>query len=340
LRRQDVAMLQLFDVPLLVEQTVYLGAGHAEGWALHFVLGIVKRDEQTGAARRQLQVHVDGEPFAHPCGHCDQRSAVVEGLALRDHLGVDFKHVAVDDFDLTAGRVGDVVVRAFGGAAGPRVQLVLGEEGLDRDRRHVDTEHPHALLRQPQHVQRLAAQRHQHARAARHVQRGPVLHQQRHHFLAMPAGAPVAPAFQPVLGFHRSLDDVRGGVCCASTQISSSRTLPVASSYSAPTTCTRPLFTASAMIGCAEATRETLYATFASIARSSNRLPPPFTTFSIPGRTASVMSQMWPGNGFGFWISWIAALTAPQLLWPSTINSGVPSTPTPYSRLDSASRFR
>src|SRR6185312_5180344 len=105
LRRQDVAMLQLFDVPLLVEQAMHLGAGHAEGWALHFVLGIVKRDEQTGAARRQLQVHVDGEPFAHPCGHCDQRSAVVEGLALRDHLGVDFKHVAVDDFDLTAGRV-------------------------------------------------------------------------------------------------------------------------------------------------------------------------------------------------------------------------------------------
>jgi tetratricopeptide (TPR) repeat protein len=41
-------------------------------------------------------------------------------------------------------------------------------------------------------------------------------------------------------------------------QPSSNRTLPVASSYSAPTTRTRPLFTASARIGCAEATRAAL----------------------------------------------------------------------------------
>src|SRR6185437_11069950 len=123
-------------------------------------------------------------------------------------------------------------------------------------------------------------------------------------------------------------------------QRSSKRTLPVASSYSAPTTRTRLLFTASAMIGCAEATREALYATFASIARSSKPSPPPFTMFAMPGRTASVMSQMWPGRGFGSWISWIAALMAPQLLWPSTSTSGVPSTPTPYSRLDSASGLR
>src|SRR6185437_11246417 len=132
-----------------------------------------------------------------------------------------------------------------------------------------------------------------------------------------------------------------GGVwSCEVAQPSSKRTLPVASSYSAPTTRTRLLFTASAMIGCAEATREALYATFASIARSSKPSPPPFTMFAMPGRTASVMSQMWPGRGFGSWISWIAALMAPQLLWPSTSTSGVPSTPTPYSRLDSASGLR
>src|SRR6185437_5614262 len=308
------------------------------------------------------------------------------------------------------GCVGDPVMRAVRCFGFVCVQMVLREEGFDRDGRDFDTQHAEPLLREPEHVQRFSAQRHQHARAGCDVQRAPMFFQQRHHRFVVPPGAAFAPALQPILSFHVSIpkdrsgwnpwlalglvanhfdvvpvrpDDERGVILsavvraqtwraivrgarrqrrvmesvdllaipgherqvkmrrllrgleeaqrglsvraeldsersfryhlhadrferlqeerlarcivadseynvvehgfsrgvssCEVAQPSSKRTLPVASSYSAPTTRTRLLFTASAMIGCAEATREALYATFASIARSSKPSPPPFT---------------------------------------------------------------
>src|SRR6185437_617503 len=429
LRSQDVAALQLPDAPLRVAQPVHFGLVDAEGWPFHFAHRIVQGNQQTTRTRRKFRVNLACEAIAHRRGEGDQRGTVVERAAFLQQTGCDTEDVAIDDFDVAIrGCVCNPVMRAvrhFGLAC---VQMVLCKEGFDRDGRNFNSQHAHALLRKPRHVQRLAAQRHQHTCAAGDTERIPVLFQQRHHRFVVPPGAAFAPALQPILSFHVSIpkdgsgwnpwlalglvanhfdvvpvrpDDERGVILsaivraqtwraivrgarrqsramesfdllatcgherqvkmrrllrgleeaqrglsvraeldsersfryhlhadrferlqeerlarcivadseynvvehgfsrgvwsCEVAQPSSKRTLPVASSYSAPTTRTRLLFTASAMIGCAEATREALYATFASIARSSKPSPPPFTMFAMPGRTASVMSQMWPG---------------------------------------------
>src|SRR5690606_20775619 len=79
---------------------------------------------------------------------------------------------------------------------------VLGEELLHRDRRQLDAQHPVPAFGQPQQVQRLAAQRHQHPAALRREHLGPVLLQQRRRPVLVEGGPGLAPTLLPEIGIH------------------------------------------------------------------------------------------------------------------------------------------
>src|SRR3546814_17841856 len=100
--------------------------------------------------------------------------------------------VAAVDLDIAGS-----VIAARTGLAHVCLQPVFSEKLLYRQRRQFDSQHPMPLLRQPDHVERLAAQGHPHPAARRHFQRRPVLGQQRRHPRRVKMGTPVAPAFEP-----------------------------------------------------------------------------------------------------------------------------------------------
>src|SRR5262245_4079206 len=109
-------------------------------------------------------------------------------------------------------------------------------------------------------------------------------------------------------------------------------TRPLRRSYVAPTTFTFPCLTDWAMIGSNVRNRSTPARTLALMALSSlsPSLPRDLATTGVIRLTRPLIA---PGR-----VSWAsrcltAALTAPQLLWPSTMTKGAPSSATPYSML-------
>lgn len=100
------------------------------------------------------------------------------------------------------------------GAAGValRLQARFGEELRHGQRRQLHAQDTMALRSQPVHVQRLAAQRYQHACRMWQLQCGPVLLQQRHDLVLMKACLSVVPALQPEVCIHGLVVLVQPGV--------------------------------------------------------------------------------------------------------------------------------
>ncbi|MNI40951.1 hypothetical protein D3C73_951890 [compost metagenome] len=116
---------------------------------------------------------------------------------MRQQLRIQLEDVAKDDFNIARH-----VVRAVDGFMRHGPQLVFGEELFHRKLGKLDAQHRVPLRRQPHHVQRFAAQRHQYPSTLRYGQRGPVLLQERRNPGLMKVRAPFAPAFQPEFCVH------------------------------------------------------------------------------------------------------------------------------------------
>ncbi len=102
---------------------------------------------------------------------------------------------------------------------------------------------------------------------------------------------------------------------------------------------TLPSATAGATIGPAVAIWATVCRTFCLIALVS-RSPAPPRTASTAGLIGSISAGRWPGSCTSSSTTLIAAPTAPQALWPSTMIKGVPSSATAYSMLARLSVFK
>jgi len=163
----------------------------------HFFLRVVQRDQQTLIGGRQIAVDVAHVVRAHGVGQRHQRGAVIAADAMRQKLRIQLEDVAADDLDAARH-----IVLAIDGHVRERLEFVFFEELFDRELRQLDAQHRVSLRRDPHHVQRLAAKRHQHPAVLGHAQRRPVLLQQRRDPRLMKMRAPFAPALQPEFRVH------------------------------------------------------------------------------------------------------------------------------------------
>ncbi|MCY1561358.1 hypothetical protein D9M68_986020 [compost metagenome] len=98
-----------------------------------------------------------------------QRRTIVERLTIGDMLRFETEEIALDDLQAAM-----PVQRKRPARLHRWLHAKRGEELLHRPGRQFHTQHPIALLRQPDEVEALAAQRHQHARSWLDAQSRPV----------------------------------------------------------------------------------------------------------------------------------------------------------------------
>ncbi|MCY1545874.1 hypothetical protein D9M68_818370 [compost metagenome] len=134
---------------------------------------------------------------AHRLRQCHERRAVVGADAMRQDLRIQLEDVAADDLDV-AGHV----MLAVDGLVRERLELAFLEELFHGELREFDAQHGVALRGEPDHVERLAAKRHQHPALFGHAQRRPVLLKQRRYPRLMKVRAAFAPPFQPEFRVH------------------------------------------------------------------------------------------------------------------------------------------
>lgn len=168
---------------------------HAEGLLQAGVVFSVfdgQQEDRAGVGQEQAQLgHVAGADGLRQGG---------EGGAVVD--AVDLPEVGLGQGEVVAAEDGEAAVLPEGEAALPaldRLQAVLAEECLDRDGAQLDANHLMALLDQPEHVQALAAQRHEYPAAPGQLEAGPEAAEQGVDRLLVEGGSAFAPEPQPEL---------------------------------------------------------------------------------------------------------------------------------------------
>ncbi|MNL55203.1 hypothetical protein D3C87_1785930 [compost metagenome] len=118
---------------------------------------------------RQQSGEVLAVPLAHLGRQGDQRGPVIKPGAAGYISCPQGEDIATPELDLVAFITGEgTLLRNL------RLQLLFPEKLLDRLLRQLHPEHTKALACQPDHVQALATQGHQHLRTRLHIQARPV----------------------------------------------------------------------------------------------------------------------------------------------------------------------
>ena len=196
---EDVASLQTFDVPVPFIQRPHLVFVDRERRTRLLMLRIFQRDHQAAAAFRQARIQFGGIATTHLRRQRDQRSAIEHAGAIGQQGRIERERIATDEFDVARD-----MMHAVARFAALRHQAVPGEESVDGHLRQLDAEHAISLRGQPCHVERLAGQGNEDPAPRGQRQRGPVLPQQRRHFILVEADLAFAPALFPEVSAHRT----------------------------------------------------------------------------------------------------------------------------------------
>ncbi|KJU80065.1 hypothetical protein N619_06075 [Ectopseudomonas oleovorans] len=177
--------------------SLHLGVFDREWRAIHPLLVVHQGHQQALAGLRQNRLQVGGVALAHFRRQGDQRSAVIESPALGNLVTAQGEKVAAQNPQRA--RLVDPecpVLRHL------RLYIALSEEILHRALGQLHTDHGMPLLHQPDQVETLATQRHQHRRTFRQPERGPVTTQVAVDLFLMKTDLIARPALLPECRVH------------------------------------------------------------------------------------------------------------------------------------------